>query len=62
MDRATGEESDQQPEEAPPEVVPEDDAQGESRTDAADTPGVPGQEGQGGDQEGQATGDPGNAG
>jgi hypothetical protein len=62
MNRDAGVESDQRSEEAPGEVVPEDDAEGESRTDAATTPGVPGQEGQGGSQEGQATGEPGNAG
>jgi hypothetical protein len=40
------EESDQLPEEGPEQQVPEDD-QGESRDDAEQTPGVPGEEEQG---------------
>ena len=37
------EESDQLPEEGPAEQVP-DDASGDSREDASDTPGVPGED------------------
>ena len=48
------EESDQLPEEGPEEQVPDDDG-GETREEAEDTPGVPG-------EEGQATGHPDNAG
>jgi hypothetical protein len=44
------EESDQLPEDAPPEQVVDDEA-GESREDAEENPGVPG-------EEGQATGNP----
>jgi hypothetical protein len=39
----TPEESDQLPEEAPPEVVPEEDADG-AREEARESPGVPGEE------------------
>jgi hypothetical protein len=39
----TPEESDQLPEEAPAEVVPEDD-EGGARSGSADSPGVPGEE------------------
>ena len=51
-----GEESDQLPEEAPPEVV-EEDAGGsaDARDEAEENPGVP-------DDPGQATGNPDNAG
>ncbi len=38
------EESDQLPEEAPPEQVPDDDGDGEARDEAEDSPGVPGEE------------------
>jgi hypothetical protein len=38
------EESDQRPEDAPPEQVTEDDAGGPSRDQAEDSPGVPGEE------------------
>jgi hypothetical protein len=48
------EESDQLPENAPTGEVPEDDAKS-ARSEAEDTPGVPG-------EEGQATGNPRNAG
>ena len=54
MTETSGEESDQLPEEAPPQQVP-DDAEGEARDEAEDTPGVPG-------EEGTATGNPGAAG
>jgi len=50
----TPEESDQLPEEAPAEAVPEDD-EGSARPEATDSPGVPG-------EEGTATGNPDNAG
>ena len=49
------EESDQLPEEAPTEQVPEDDESGEARDEAQENPGVP-------DNPGQATGHPDNAG
>jgi hypothetical protein len=50
------EESDQMPEEAPPEVVEDDaGAPNDARDDAEDSAGVP-------DNPGQATGHPGNAG
>ena len=49
------EESDQLPEEAPPEQVSEDDNEGEARDDAQENPGVPG-------NPEQATGNPDNAG
>jgi len=49
------EESDQLPEEAPTEQVPDDDKDGEARDDAQESPGVP-------DNPGQATGNPDNAG
>jgi hypothetical protein len=52
------EESDQLPEEQPGSAVPDDD--GESGDNASEQAGVPGAEGQGDD--GQATGDPRNAG
>jgi hypothetical protein len=39
----TPEESDQLPEEAPPEVVPEDDEDA-ARPEASESPGVPGEE------------------
>jgi hypothetical protein len=49
-------ESDQLPEDAPPEQVPEDDEEtGGERTDAAENAGVP-------NEDGQATGNPANAG
>jgi hypothetical protein len=38
------EESDQLPEDAPPEVVPDDDAGGGARDAAQRSPGVPGEE------------------
>jgi hypothetical protein len=38
------EESDQLPEDAPTEVVPEDDGEGAARDEAEQTPGVPGEE------------------
>ncbi len=50
MNETPGEESDQLPEEAPSEVVP-DDAPGRARDKAEDSPGVPG-------EEGTATGNP----
>ena len=49
------EESDQRPEEAPPEHVVEDDESGTTRDEARESPGRPG-------EEGQATGHPPNAG
>jgi len=49
------EESDQLPEEAPSEQVPDDDGEGEARDGAQESPGVP-------DNPGQATGNPANAG
>ncbi len=54
MTETSGEESDQLPEEAPSEQVP-DDTGGEARDDAEESPGVPG-------EEGTATGNPGAAG
>jgi hypothetical protein len=54
------EESDQLPEEAPSEQVPDDEGQGASREDAEEQAGTPGQEGQDGDD--QASGNPRNAG
>ena len=54
------EESDQLPEEAPSDQVTDDDGQGASREDADKQAGTPGEEGQDGD--GQATGNPKNAG
>jgi hypothetical protein len=48
------EESDQLPEDAPPEQAPEDDA-GKARAEAEESSGVP-------DEQGQATGNPANAG
>jgi hypothetical protein len=57
---AEREESDQLPEEGPAEQVPDDEGQGASREDAEKQAGTPGQEGQGDD--GQATGNPKNAG
>lgn len=50
----TPEESDQLPEEAPPEVVPEDDEDA-ARPEARESPGVPG-------EEETSTGNPDNAG
>jgi len=50
----TPEESDQLPEEAPPEVVPQDDSEA-GREEGQDNPGVPGEEETG-------TGNPDNAG
>jgi len=38
------EESDQLPEDAPTEVVPDDDGEGAARDEAEQTPGVPGEE------------------
>jgi hypothetical protein len=38
------EESDQLPEDAPAEVVPDDDGEGAARDEAEQTPGVPGEE------------------
>ncbi len=49
------EESDQLPEEGPQEDTPEDDSGGESRQEAEENPGTPG-------EEGQATGNPNAAG
>jgi hypothetical protein len=57
---AEREESDQLPEEAPAEQVTDDEGQGASREDAEKQAGTPGPEGQG--DEGQATGNPRNAG
>jgi hypothetical protein len=54
------EESDQLPEEAPADQVPDDEGQGGSGDDAEDQAGTPGQEGQDGD--GQASGNPKSAG
>ena len=54
------EESDQLPEEGRSEEVPDDESQGGSRDDAEEQAGVPGEEGQ--DDDGQATGNPANAG
>ncbi len=48
-------ESDQLPEEGPPDQVPDDDAGGEAREDAEENAGVP-------ENPGQATGHPRNAG
>jgi hypothetical protein len=45
------EESDQLPEDAPTEVVSDDDGEGAARDEAEQTPGVPG-------EEGTATGNP----
>ena len=44
MNETPFEESDQLPEDAPTEVVPEDDGEGAARDDAEQTPGVPGEE------------------
>jgi len=49
------EESDQLPEEAPPEQVTDDDKDGAARDEAEESAGVP-------DNPGQATGNPDNAG
>jgi hypothetical protein len=38
------EESDQLPEDAPTEIVPDDDGEGAARDEAEQTPGVPGEE------------------
>ncbi|HEX8854471.1 MAG TPA: hypothetical protein VF752_02645 [Thermoleophilaceae bacterium] len=54
MEHERKEESDQLPEEQPAEVVP-DDVEDDAREEAEENPGVPG-------EEGQATGEPGNAG
>ncbi len=48
-------ESDQQPEDAPPEYVVDDDNSADTRKEAHENPGTPG-------DEGQATGNPANAG
>jgi hypothetical protein len=56
---ADREESDQLPEEGPESQVPDDDRGGE-RDQASESAGVPGGEGQ--DEEGQASGNPGSAG
>jgi len=55
MDEEKREESDQLPEEGPQEDTPEDDSGGESRKEAEENPGTPG-------EEGQATGNPNAAG
>ena len=57
---AEREESDQLPEEGPSSQVPDDEGQGASREDAEEQAGTPGQEGQ--EDDGQATGNPKNAG
>ena len=44
MNETPFEESDQLPEDAPTEVVPEDDGEGAARDEAEQTPGVPGEE------------------
>lgn len=44
MNETPFEESDQLPEDAPTEVVPDDDGKGAARDDAEQTPGVPGEE------------------
>jgi hypothetical protein len=44
MNETPFEESDQLPEDAPPEVVPDDDTRGAARDDAEHSPGVPGEE------------------
>ena len=44
MSETPFEESDQLPEDAPPEVVPDDDARGAARDEAQSNPGVPGEE------------------
>ena len=44
MNETPFEESDQLPEDAPTEVVPEDDGGGAARDEAEQTPGVPGEE------------------
>ena len=54
MEEPPKQESDQLPEEGPPDQVP-DDAGGEAREEAEENPGVP-------DNPGQATGQPENAG
>ena len=51
MNETPFEESDQLPEDAPTEVVPDDDGEGAARDEAEQTPGVPG-------EEGTATGNP----
>ncbi len=55
MDEKQSEESDQLPEEGPSGDVPEDDSGGEQRSEVEENPGAP-------DREGQATGNPKNAG
>jgi hypothetical protein len=55
MEKSHREESDQLPEDAPPEQAPEDDEAAGDRSEAIETSGVP-------NEEGQATGDPANAG
>jgi hypothetical protein len=50
------EESDQRPEEAPPQQVPDDDGSGKARDEAAENAGA--REG----EEGESTGNPANAG
>ncbi|MBA2428226.1 MAG: hypothetical protein H0V55_00685 [Thermoleophilaceae bacterium] len=54
-DEEAREESDQLPEEGPEEATAEDDSGGESRQEAEENPGTPG-------EEGQATGNPNAAG
>ena len=54
------EESDQLPEEGPEDQVHDDDGQGASRDDAEEQAGTPGEEGQ--EDDGQASGNPKNAG
>ena len=44
MNETPFEESDQLPEDAPTEVVPDDDGEGAARDEAEQTPGVPGEE------------------
>ncbi len=55
MDKKPETESDQQPEEAPPEYVVDDDNSADTRKEAHENPGTP-------KNEGQATGNPANAG
>jgi hypothetical protein len=54
------EESDQLPEEGPSGQVPEDDEPGDTRDEAEDSAGVPGEDAQ--DDDGQASGNPQGAG
>ena len=55
MEEPPKQESDQLPEEGPPDEVPDDSGGGEARDDAEENAGVP-------DNPGQATGHPENAG